>query len=102
MTVRTSYRIGLAILATLVATGCASTPKEPLEPLVRTVEVVVEKPVACPALVELGDEPAYADSDAALAAAGNFAQLAQLYAIGRKQRIQRLAEYVAAKTGCIF
>lgn len=88
-------------VATLAA-GCKTTPPEPSEPSVRVVEVKVPQPVPCPALVALGPEPVYPDTDEAIRAASNIAERAKLVATGRLMRIQRLAEYAAAKTGCIF
>lgn len=82
-----------------VLTGCATTPPEPV---VQLVEVKVAVPVPCSALADLGAEPAYADSAEALSNTNEVGALAKLYVIGRLQRIQRLAEYTAVKTSCIF
>jgi hypothetical protein len=92
----------LAFLATPALTGCATTPHDLPEPVVRTVEVKVATPVPCPALAALGDEPAYPDTEEAIKNAPSIGELARLYAIGRLMRSQRLSEYVAAKTGCMF
>ena len=89
-------------LMALALSACAHAPTPPLEPQIRTVEVKVPTPVPCPALERLGPEPAYPDTDAAIAAAGTIGDLAALYAAGRKLRVQRLAEYFAAKASCIF
>jgi hypothetical protein len=94
---------GLNILtAALSLTGCATPTGPRPEPEVRTVEVKVTVPVPCKALEQLGPEPAYADTDAAIAAATDIGTLAKLYAKGRLQRVQRLAEYVVAKASCSF
>lgn len=98
----TVYSAVFAILAAALAAGCQTTPQEPPEPVVRTVEVKVATPVPCPALAELGPEPAYPDTAEAIEAAPDIGALAQLYAQGRLLRMQRLAEYTAAKAGCIF
>lgn len=90
----------LLSLATLAA--CASGPQVRPEPEVRTVEVKVATPVPCKALADLGPEPAYVDTDAAIAAATDIGPLAKLYSKGRLQRIQRLSEYAVAKAGCLF
>lgn len=92
----------VVLLGALALSACATTPKPSLEPEVRTVEVKVPQPVPCPALERLGPEPAYPDTDAAIQAAGTIGDLAALYAAGRKLRVQRLAEYLAAKASCIF
>lgn len=86
----------------LALSACATNRQPPLEPEVRTVEVKVPTPVPCPALERLGPEPSYADTDAAIQSAETIGDLAALYAAGRKLRVQRLAEYLAAKTSCIF
>lgn len=98
----------LALLCCAALVGCTTTPHRP-EPEIRTVEVKVATPVPCPALEQLGPEPAYADTDAALAAAAQepdvgvrTAVLAKLYVKGRLQRVQRLKEYAVAKASCIF
>lgn len=91
-----------AILAALPLAACQTTPDEPSEPQIRTVEVVVNKPVPCPALAELGPEPLYADSDEAIAAANGIGELSQLYRIGRAQRQARLMTYVAVAAACVF
>lgn len=91
---------GVALCA--LAGACATAPQVPLEPSLRSVEVKVAVPVACPALKALGEEPSYPDTDAAIAASETIGQLAALYAKGRAMRAQRLAEYAVAKAGCIF
>lgn len=100
-TVRSAF---LCVLASMVATGCITTPSEPSEPIVRTVTVKVATPVPCPALAELGEEPVYADNPAAIAGVpqGEIGQVAALRSIGRAQRNQRLMEYVAARLACMF
>lgn len=92
----------LPLLATLPLLGCATTPSEPPQPLIRTVEVAVAVPTPCPALASMGDEPSYPDTDEAIRSAPSIGALAQLYAQGRLMRVQRLAEYAAAKAGCMF
>lgn len=88
----------LALLATVVATGCKTTPAE--EPRVVVKEVVVTKPVPCPALGTLGPEPNYPDTEQALVNAVSVGVLARLYRIGRAMRQQRLTEYMAARAAC--
>lgn len=89
----------MACSAALAAAACATTPTEPE---VRTVEVVVTKPVPCPALAALGPEPSYPDTNEAIRAAATLADRALLVMTGRVQRIQRLLEYEAAKAACDF
>lgn len=97
-----------ATLVGVILQGCAAKPA-PLEPAIRTVTVKEAVPVPCKALQALGDEPAYADTDEAIAKAAALpdvgeraAVLAKLYAKGRLQRMQRLAEYSVARASCIF
>lgn len=95
------YWLAIAALAAAVA-GCSGRPQSSPEPIVRTVEVKVATPVPCKALEALGPEPAYPDTDDAIAGATSIGQLAALYAKGRAMRAQRLLEYSVAKAGCIF
>jgi hypothetical protein len=85
----------------LAVAGCKTTGEDLERPL-EVREVRVQVPVPCPALAALGPEPVYADSAEAVAAAETIGQVAALYAAGRLQRGQRLAEYIAAKTACLF
>jgi hypothetical protein len=97
------HRLALIALAAAVGLGgCKTVPSKPLEASVRTVEVKVAVPVPCRALETLGPEPAYPDTDAAIAAATGIGQLAALYAKGRAMRVQRLLEYSVAKAACTF
>lgn len=89
------------IAALALLSACGGTTPRP-EPEIRTVEVKVKTPVPCPALQQLGPEPAYADTDEAITAAQDIGTLAKLYAKGRLQRTQRLKEYVVAKASCLF
>ena len=102
MTQNGSPRLALAAASVLMLAGCATPHTEPLPPVIRIVEVKVQVPVPCPALVELGEEPIYPDTDAAIQGAGTISALAVLYKVGRLMRGQRLAEYQAAKTACNF
>lgn len=61
---------------------------------------VVEVPTPVPCKINLGSEPAYPDTDAAIHAAPNVAERARLYAAGRKMRIARQAEEDAALAKC--
>lgn len=93
--------IALGLAAALA--GCAGGANLPsLDTSVRPVEVKVRVPVPCAALTALGAEPAYPDTDAAIAGEETIAGLARLYAKGRLMRVQRLAEYVIAKAACTF
>lgn len=91
-----------AVLAIPLAGGCATTSSDTSEPRVVVQEVKVPVPVPCPALAELGPEPVYVDTDEAIANAPSFAARAQLYVIGRAQRVRRLTEYTAVKAACAF
>lgn len=92
----------LAPAALALLSACAHAPATPPEPSVRVVETKVAVPVPCPALIALGGEPEYPDTDEAIAAEGTIGGLAALYAKGRVKRIQRLAEYAIAKATCVF
>lgn len=102
MRLRLIQNAALLACATTLAGGCATTPSEPSEPQVRTVTVYVPQPVPCPALAQLGEEPEYPDTDEAIRAAENMAELALMYATGRKLRVQRLKEYEATAVACNF
>lgn len=90
----------LVIIAALLLGACKTVPDP--EPRIEVVEVKVAVPVPCKALEQLGPEPEYPDSDAAIQATDDVGELAKLYVAGRLLRIQRLAEYTAAKSACIF
>lgn len=97
------------IVLALALSGCASMPVNKPQPEIQTVTVNKEVPVPCKALEQLGPEPVYADTDAAINAAAALpdvgeraAALAKLYAKGRLQRVQRLSEYAVAKASCLF
>ena len=90
----------LLCYAALALAGCATTQAPPPEPVIRTVEVKVPTPVPCKAIEELGAEPVYADTDAALAAAPGLFDRTKLLLQGRAQRAARLGQYLAAKMSC--
>jgi hypothetical protein len=102
MRLRPVYGALLALLAATLAAGCATAPSDRPEPVVRVVETKVPQPVPCPALAQLGPEPAYPDTDQAITNAPSIGARAKLYVAGRKMRIQRLAEYAAASLACQF
>ena len=81
------------IAASLTLAACATAPEPRI--ITRTVEV----PVSVPCAVNV-TEPAYVDTDEAIAGAPNLYELAKLYAAGRLQRIGALGEYRAAVSGC--
>lgn len=79
------------LCGSLAACATASEPRI----ITRTVEV----PVSVPCAVSV-TEPAYVDTDEAIAGAPNLYEIAKLYAAGRLQRIGALGEYRAAVKGC--
>lgn len=91
---------GLATCALLG--GCATTPTACPKPIIQTKEVLVPTPVPCKALTDLGAEPSYLDTDAALAGAPDVFEQARLLLKGRLMRGQRLAAYGVAKVACVF
>ena len=77
----------LILAVALAATGCATTPPEPV---IVTKEVRVPVAVACvPA--KTPEPPAYVDTDAALKSAAGPEDRFQILAAGRIQRMQRQA-----------
>lgn len=93
----------LIVLAALALAGCGGRAViPPPEPEIKTIEVKVAVPAPCPALAKLGEEPSYADTDAALAASPDIFESTRLLLKGRLQRTKRLAEYGAAKVACTF
>lgn len=90
-------RLGLLIASALALASCAGAPKPPPEPVVQIVEVKLPVPVRC--APDLGPDPAYADTDDALAAVDIFDAVKLLLA-GRGQRIARDAVKTAALEGC--
>lgn len=92
--------LGAALVAALAVYGCAHR-SDAVEPPITVKEVKVQVPVPCPALAALGPEPLYPDTAQAMEGA-TVAQAAALYAQGRLMRAQRLAEYIAVRTACVF
>ncbi len=92
----------LALLCVIAVAACGKAQRPEPIPIVETKEVKVAVPVPCKALASLGPEPAYPDSDAAIAAEEDVGKLAKMYAKGRLLRVQRLAEYAVAKASCVF
>ena len=89
--------------AALALTGCAGRQHlDTPEPVIKTLEVKVAVPVACPALAKLGPEPTYDDTDAALKSAGDIFESTRLLLKGRIQRTERLAAFGAARIACTF
>lgn len=89
----------LILGAAALLSACHAAKPEPI-PVVRTQIVKEPVSVPCPALEQLGSEPVYADTDAALAAAVGLDNRVVLLLTGRSQRQNRLAEYIGAKTLC--
>ena len=87
----------LAVLfSCAILTGCASTPAPPAAIVTQPVDTPV--PVRC--APDLGPEPAYPDTDAALRAAPDLFRRVQLLVAGRLLRIARDAEKSAALAQC--
>lgn len=89
----TAALLGAFLFLSLGGSMCA-TP----EPTIRTVEVKI--PVAVPCKVDVGPEPQYVDTDAALKAAPDLFARVKLLVAGRLQRIQRDLEKSAALKAC--
>ena len=94
MTAARGFAAGLAVLA--FVSGCASAPPQPQSIQVRTVELPT--PVRC--RPELGPEPDYPDTDAALRAAPDLFARVGLLLAGRLLRIARDQEKSAALAAC--
>lgn len=88
----------LLLIILIAVSACAGSPSP--EPQIRTVEVSVPVPIPCPALAELGAEPDYPDTDAALENAPSLFERVRLMAQGRLLKNARLAQYVAARASC--
>lgn len=87
------------VLAAAICLGlgaCAGGP--PPEPRIVTRAVSVATPVRC--RPDLGAEPAYPDTDAALRAAPGLFDRVRLLAAGRLMRIARDAQKTAALARC--
>jgi hypothetical protein len=80
----------LLVVVVLFLAGCASTP----------VPATTYVPVAIQCKPDLGPDPAYADSDAAIAAETDPEKIVKLLLEGREQRIQRDHEKTAALKVC--
>jgi len=74
-------------------TACGHTPA-------RIETQIVKFPVPVPCVAKLDPQPAYADSDEAIAAAPDIFALAQIYRAGRGERIAREAGLVGVLKGC--
>ena len=83
------------LLASLLA-ACASAP--PIEQSVQVRTVEIPTPVHC--RPDLGPEPAYPDTDAALKAAPDLFARVRLLLAGRLMRIARDQEKSAALQAC--
>lgn len=83
----------IATVAALTLTACATAPEPRI--ITRTVEI----PIATPCAVSV-TEPAYVDTDEAIAGAPDIYELSKLFKAGRLQRIGALGEYRAAVKGC--
>jgi hypothetical protein len=81
------------LLICLLLAGCATQA-----PVIKTVTVDVPIPVKC--APDVGADPAYPDTDAAILAEDNIIGLAKMYRAGRALRIAREAELKAALKGC--
>jgi hypothetical protein len=82
--------LALGIIAIAVCLGGCATSAP--------AQVII--PVAVQCKPDLGPEPAYADSDAAIAAETDPEKIVKLLLEGREQRIQRDREKTAALKGC--
>ena len=88
----------LTLVAALLLASCASKPTPRPEPVVQLVEVAVPIAVAC--TPDIGPEPVYIDTDAALKAAADLFERVKLLLAGRDQRIARDEVKTTALEGC--
>lgn len=92
-----SYRNAAALASGLVLLGaCASSPDGPPGPQMRTLEV----PTAVRCRPDLGPEPDYPDTDAALRAAPDLFARVRLLMAGRLLRIARDQQKSAVLQAC--
>ena len=78
--------------------AACSTVQQPMEPIITTTETPIALPVHCK--TDVGPEPDYPDSDAALAAAPDVFSGVKLLLAGRKMRIARDGVKSAALAAC--
>jgi hypothetical protein len=95
MTVRISRRLA-ALCLFMTLSACAGGPAP--EPHIEAVTVPVAVPVRC--RPDLGLEPAYPDTEAALRAAPDLYGRVRLLVAGRLLRIARDARKTAALAAC--
>ena len=92
---RTARCLGPCLIAALILGGCASSPPAPrIE--IRTVDIPT--PVRC--RPDLGAEPEFPDTDAALQAAPDLFARVRLLLAGRLMRIARDQQIRAALQAC--
>lgn len=91
-------RVLAAVALALLLTACADKPEPAPEPSVILQPAKEAVPVRCNP--QLGPEPDYPDTDAALKAAPNLFERVKLLLAGRLLRIQRDLEKSAALEGC--
>ena len=86
------------IIAACLSLGACATAGPPLDPKleVKTVPMVIVSPCT----PDIGPEPDYVDSDAALKSAPDLFAQVKLLLAGRLQRIKRDAEKSAALAKC--
>lgn len=89
----------IAAAVLLLAAGCTGARPEIPPPVIVTQDVLIAVTGACVPKA-LGDEPTYADTNAALKAAVEGAVRFQLLILGRSQRVARLAELEPVIRGC--
>jgi hypothetical protein len=94
----TRTAVALSAIWLLCVAGACATTGEPPAPHVMVHTVPVPVPVRC--TPNLGPEPLYPDTDAALRAAPNLFARVKLLVAGRLMRIQRDAEKTAALQAC--
>lgn len=92
-------RIILAAMMLLALFGCAARPAPP-DPVVPVQLQPVKEAVPVRCAPNIGPEPDYPDTDAALKAAPNLFERVKLLLAGRLLRIQRDQEKTAALDGC--
>lgn len=94
-------RMILALSLVLTLAACAgSMDRPPPEPTIVTKEVLVEVSKPCATVEALGPEPAYPDTDEALATAPNLFEKVKLLVTGRILRITRLRAFNSAVRAC--
>lgn len=91
-------RVLMMLAALAVLAGCAAAPPKTIA-ISKPVQVLA--PIVAKCDVKVQPEPAYPDTDAAVASADNLTELAKMYRGGRALRAARIAYLTALLAQCV-